>query len=170
MLLFVLCSSFAVVALIFSMRGASTTVESTPIILIVTAPPTPIRSNTLNTPTALPDTESLQPAATLPSLVLEGPTLAAVVFTPTPMPITVGSTIVVEGVDLQTLNVRDRAGVTGTSILFRAEEGERFSIVEGPTQADGFTWWRIQDPLNASRSGWAVSNYLSVLSTASEQP
>jgi hypothetical protein len=88
--------------------------------------------------------------------------LEAVQFTPTPIPIAVGIQIAVEGVDENMLNVRQAPGISN-AIVFRAEEESIFTITEGPMQADGFTWWRLQDPADATRTGWAVANYLRVL-------
>jgi hypothetical protein len=71
--------------------------------------------------------------------------------------------VVVVEVGDQELNVRNIPGVTESQIIFRSPEGTEFSIVDGPQQADGFTWWQIQDLTSAQR-GWAVANYLSVIS------
>ena len=92
-------------------------------------------------------------------LVMQGPTLAAVVFTATPEQISVGKTVEVVDVGDQQLNVRDMPGIVDVAISFRAPEGSRFIVGDGPSQADGLTWWRIDDP-SSGRSGWAASNYL----------
>lgn len=93
------------------------------------------------------------------ALVLSGPTLPAVIFTPTPQPIAIGITVQVISVGDQQLNVRERPGIVDVNIAFRAPEGTRFIIGDGPSQADGLTWWRLDDP-TTGRSGWAASNYL----------
>jgi hypothetical protein len=67
------------------------------------------------------------------------------------------------GVDADELNIRDKPGVIGSNVVARAREGSVFTIVEGPQQADGFTWWRIQDIQDPSRAGWGVANYLRVI-------
>jgi hypothetical protein len=36
-------------------------------------------------------------------------------------------------------------------------------VEDGPKDVDGFTWWYLVGPYDASRRGWAVSNYLSVV-------
>lgn len=91
--------------------------------------------------------------------VMQGPTLAAVVFTATPEQIGVGKTVEVVDVGDQQLNVRNTPGIVDVAISFRAPEGSRFIVGDGPSQADGLTWWRIDDP-SSNRSGWAASNYL----------
>ncbi len=76
--------------------------------------------------------------------------------------------VVVANVGDQELNVRDVAGVTTSEVLFRSAEGTEFSIIDGPQQADGFTWWRIQDPIT-QQLGWAVANYLQVFEAGAGQ-
>jgi hypothetical protein len=130
---------------------------SAPELVIRTAPPELLRApgagSVIGTPISAID------VAPVTNFSMSGPTLPAIVFTPTPQPIVIGRTVIVVDVDDQQLNVRDIAGIVGTSIVFRAPEGTRFLIGDGPVQADGLTWWRIDDP-SLNRSGWAASNYL----------
>lgn len=162
MLVGVLVVSFGLVGLVFLLGNPTGIVDdATPIIRIITAEPTLANSQQLPTAQS-PATQVISGASVPSNLSLEGPTLEAVQFTPTPIPITVGAQIAVEGVGENMLNVREAPGI-GNAIVFRAEEEAIFTIVEGPSQADGFTWWRLQDPSNATRTGWAVSNYLRVL-------
>jgi hypothetical protein len=42
-------------------------------------------------------------------------------------------------------------------------DAEVFQITEGPVSAEGFTWWRLSASYDATRTGWAVQNYLSVV-------
>ncbi len=159
MLFIVLGLSFAAVLVILGLGGASAGDEA-PTVRIITAEPSSTPANTapLITPTAL-----LLPTSEAPGqLALQGPTLAPVEITPTPASVEIGQIIVVEGVGDQLLNIRDKAGVQGSTVLLRANDGEIFSVVDGPSQADGFTWWRIQDPADSNRAGWAVANYLIV--------
>lgn len=95
-----------------------------------------------------------------PNFQLQGPTLPPIAISPTPVPMGVGVQIEVIDVGDQQLNVRNEAGIFGTEILFRADEGERFRVIGGPVQQDNFTWWQIQDAANAARTGWAASQYL----------
>ncbi len=163
MLIGVVIVSLGLVGLVMLLgNSAGLLTEPTPIIRIITAEPTRLAGNLPPTAEA-PATQIIADGNAGTSLVLAGPTLAAVEFTPTPVPITLGSTVIVEGVDAQTLNVRDVASITASTIIFRALEGERFTIIEGPVQGDGFTWWRIRDANDATRQGWAVSNYLRVI-------
>lgn len=124
----------------------------------------------LSVAAALTPAASLEPITGRPQVTFQmsGPVLPTPVLTPTPEIIAIGKTIIVIDVGAQQLNVRDRAGVNGTTIVFRAPEQSQFVIAEGPVQADGLTWWRIQDPTNATRTGWAASNYLQALPSEPE--
>jgi hypothetical protein len=137
--------------------------EPTAIIRVITAPPQTGNSAIVAPTTNRPATEIIAGGQSPGSLALQGPTLEAVRFTPTPVAIQIDSLVVVDGVDLQKLNVRDAPTISGSSVVFRADEGTQFRIVNGPRQADGFTWWQIQDPNSLTRSGWAVANYLRVV-------
>ncbi len=165
MLVGVLVVSFGLVALVYLLGNPTGTVDSaTPIIRIITAEPTSATAQQLPTAQS-PATQVVTGGSAPSSLALDGPTLEAVQFTPTPAPIAVGIQIAVEGVNENMLNVRQAPGISN-AVVFRAEEESVFMIAEGPTQADGFTWWRLQDPNDPTRSGWAVANYLRVLPTA----
>jgi hypothetical protein len=162
MLIVVLVIAFSIVGLVVTLGANQPSLATTPIIRIITAVPTLPNGNAGVVATSAPliqvggNNSSEQQA-------LAGPTLEAIAFTPTPIAVTVGSTVAVAGVEQEQLNVRDNAGVQGTTILFRAIEGTNFVVVEGPAQADGFTWWKIQNALDPSQSGWAVANYLQVV-------
>lgn len=105
-------------------------------------------------PTPIPQA---QPSATVPL--------------PTPIPspslppgeFDIGVSVEVVGVDVNGLNVRSSPGYTG-SRLFLAAEHEVFMIVGGPQSADDLEWWKIQDPNDPSRTGWAARNFLAVVS------
>lgn len=43
---------------------------------------------------------------------------------------------------------------------YLALPNEVFKVENGPTIADGFTWWFLVDPADSNRNGWAVENYL----------
>lgn len=95
--------------------------------------------------------------------VMQGPTLPPPNITPTAEPLDVGRTVVVVAVGVQQLNVRDQPGVIGTSVAFRAPEGSRFTVTDGPQLVDGLSWWRIRETGSSARSGWAAANYLQVV-------
>lgn len=103
-------------------------------------------------PTAIPQ---VQPEATVPL--------------PTPIPspslppgnFVIGARVAVVGVGANGLNVRSAPGYVGTP-LFLAYEDEVFALVDGPQNADGLEWWKLEDPNDPSRVGWAARNYLTV--------
>lgn len=45
-------------------------------------------------------------------------------------------------------------------IIYLGLEGEIFLVRTGPVEGDGYLWWELEAPLNASRRGWAVSQFL----------
>lgn len=163
MLFAVLIVSFAIVGAIYLLGASGVGLGNpTPIIRIITAAP-PESQQVLQPTVQAPSTQVISGQNPPSNLQLQGPTLEAIQFTPTPASIRIGSRVVVEGVDVETLNVRDSAAINEQNINFRAFEGETFIVVEGSAQGSGFTWWRIQDPDDPTRVGWAVSNYLTVI-------
>lgn len=164
MLFTVVAAAAAIIVIVIGLGNNPPSVTPEPVILIITAPPEAYLQSSLQTaPTTSADTGSLTGNNPPSSLALDGPTLPAVQFTPTPVPLAVGVTAAVTGVDANQLNVRDNPGVNGTNILFRADEGTQFTIVGGPQQADGLTWWQIQSAQDATLRGWAASQYLEVV-------
>jgi hypothetical protein len=112
---------------------------------------------------ASPVPNQLVQTGTVPAFSLVGPTLPPVVISPTPENIAVGKAVVVSSEE-SGLNVRSAPGIQNER-LFVADDGEPFSVVDGPTQADGFTWWKIQSPNDPTRAGWAAAVYLELAST-----
>ncbi len=56
-----------------------------------------------------------------------------------------------------------RAGPTlNANVNYLAVPNEVLKVTNGPTIADGFTWWYLVDPTDETRNGWAVENYLAV--------
>lgn len=96
---------------------------------------------------------------------------SATVALPTPVPtqtlppgnFSIGTSVQVVGVGEAKLNVRSAPGLEGTLIM-RAEEGSFFAIVGGPQDVDGYEWWKIEDPDDPARVGWAARNFLMVTS------
>lgn len=164
MLVGVIIVSLGLVGGVYLLGGSSGFLaEPSPIILIVTADVNAINNNvSTQAIQQAPSTEIISGQNAPSSLELAGPTLAPVQISATPAAIRIGSVIFVEGVDLNTLNVRSVPSLTESAILFRAEELEVFNVIAGPDQSEGFTWWQIQDPTDINRIGWAVSNFLTV--------
>lgn len=159
MLVTVFVVAFGIIALVIGLGGGAQP-DGSPRIIIITAEP----SNTPSSPTveAAP-TNPLLPGSNsqgeLPIFALEGPTVPPVILSPTPLTITVGSTVTVNAQG--GLNVRAGAGLD-QNIMFNADNAEMFVVEDGPTQANGLTWWQIRDPIDSSRFGWAAADYLDV--------
>jgi hypothetical protein len=105
-------------------------------------------------PTAIPQA---MPSATVPL--------------PTPIPspslppgeFNIGVNVQVVGVGTSGLNVRSAPGYLGAPLFLGADQ-EVFAIVGGPQSVDDLEWWKIQDPDDPARTGWAARNYLMVVS------
>lgn len=111
---------------------------------------------------------ALAPAAATPfGLPGSSPATPPVLPTPIPSPslppgdFRIGAAVRVVGVGTSGLNVRSEPG-TGSSARFLAYDDDVFVLVDGPQSVNGLEWWRIEDPDDASRYGWAARNYLMV--------
>ncbi|MCL4561118.1 MAG: hypothetical protein M1281_10940 [Chloroflexi bacterium] len=115
--------------------------------------------------------------------VVPAPTLTPVLPTPTsiitptpgsttPIPppangsIAVGVYVQIKGTGGDGLRLRSDPGTNGVP-RFLGAESEVFHVESGPRQADGFTWWFLVAPYDKNRSGWAVSNYLTIIQNPS---
>ena len=157
MLLIVLGIAASIVMLLYTLGGGNAPAGE-PRVVIITAVPTEPPDPAQITEPAPTDPPAESGGIPLPTFALEGPTLPPIIFTPTPVAISIGATVIV---DAEGLNVRAAAGLDG-NVRFQPDEGDRFVIVDGPQQASGITWWQISDPDDTSRSGWAAADYLLV--------
>lgn len=92
------------------------------------------------------------------------PTATIPLPTPAPSPtlppgeLGIGISVQVVGVGPSGLNMRSAPGLQGTP-RFLAADGELFVIVDGPQSVDDMEWWRLEDPNDSSRFGWAARNF-----------
>jgi hypothetical protein len=166
MLFFVAAAVAGVVMLVLAL-GVRTPPLSTPRLEVLTADPSILARAVTPVADAAGDiSESGVQILSVPTVafVMDGPMLEPN-YSPTPISIVIGRTIIVVDVGDQQLNVRDNPGVLGTTVVFRAPESTAYIVVDGPLQADGLTWWKIQDPNQPNREGWAASNYLQPVPT-----
>ena len=165
MLFIVLLAIMAALALMMRLRESAPLPAAAPI-EIVTAGDTLDNRELISTPqpgTAATSANEVIIARTTPaSIALTGPAVATVIVTNTPVPLALGMQVAVFNVGADELNVRNQPSVFGSQVLFRAPAGTRFDIIDGPRQADGYTWWQLHDPA-FQVSGWAVARYLQAL-------
>jgi hypothetical protein len=103
------------------------------------------------------------------------PTALEVFLTPTPTPapelteggIGIGVFVQITGTGGDGLRLRSGPG-TGNPHNFIGMDEEVFAVKDGPKPSDGFTWWYLEAPYDASRSGWAAGEYLSVVPNSNE--
>jgi hypothetical protein len=81
---------------------------------------------------------------------------------PPPGNISIDSYVQVTGTGGGGLRLREGPGLD-RAVRLLGEEGEIFLVVEGPQQADGYTWWYLEGPFDQSRRGWAAANFLRVV-------
>jgi hypothetical protein len=100
------------------------------------------------TPTVTPSPAVSVENIETPSVVIEG--------------ITVGTVVQIVETGGLGLRLRANPGTVGT-IQFVGQELELFAVVNGPVEQDGYVWWYLESPYDASRSGWAAASYLMVI-------
>jgi hypothetical protein len=62
------------------------------------------------------------------------------------------------------LRLREAPGTTSKA-LFLGMESEVYKVDDGPNELDGYTWFHLVAPYDASRNGWAASKFLSLVPT-----
>jgi hypothetical protein len=79
--------------------------------------------------------------------------------TPLPGEISIYAFVQITGTDGEGLRLREQPGLVGEP-LFLGFDTELFQVIDGPVQADGYTWWHLLAPYDETRSGWAASDFL----------
>lgn len=115
------------------------------------------------------------PAEVTPALtMIHAPTQTPVPAAPTATPtitttarvvlpegeIGVGIYVQVSGTEGAGLRIRSEPGLS-SSVNFTALDAEVFLVIDGPVEADGYTWWRLEAPYDQTRSGWSAGDFLS---------
>jgi len=136
---------FASFAFILIRRPAAPPPDLTPASAILTIIPAPT-----STPHAQPPTLTPFPPT---------PTTSP---TPAPGQFAVGVYVLVTNTGGEGLNIHADPSINA-KVIFSGNDAEVFQITEGPASAEGFTWWRLSASYDATRTGWAVQNYLSVI-------
>jgi uncharacterized protein YgiM (DUF1202 family) len=81
------------------------------------------------------------------------PVIAVATGTPEPDTLHEGGTAIVSTTSGDSLNMRTAAGVD-FQIRTKLARGTQVTILEGPVEADGFSWWRVKEPSGVE--GWVV--------------
>ncbi|MBG0784040.1 MAG: hypothetical protein H0S79_02950 [Anaerolineaceae bacterium] len=74
----------------------------------------------------------------------------------------VGIYVQVSGTDGAGLRMRSEPGLSGT-VNFTALDAEAFLVIDGPVEADGYTWWHLEAPYDQTRNGWSAGDFLTPL-------
>ena len=103
------------------------------------APPIPTAVVVLRTASPLPTRTPILPTAT-----------------PTPLPPTATPVVLRQGsiaiVVIDALRARKEPSLK-SAVLVTFRKDEKLSILEGPQEADGFVWWRVE---GQGKSGWSA--------------
>ena len=109
-------------------------------------------------PTATP---VILPTATAPL----PPTSTPTPRTGAPKQFAAGQLVEVFGTEGEGLRIRDNPTLAAR-ILLLGLESEVFEVAEGPVEADGYTWWRLINPFDTSKQGWAADLFLRALESS----
>jgi hypothetical protein len=137
-----LCAVIAIGALIALRPIRGDEAVQVPLV-VVTVTPTPIA-----------------PTATLRPTDVPQPTPAP---TATPEGLFAGGEAIVSGTG-SALRLRSDPGLQSTTLKTVAD-GTRLKVLEGPREADGLRWWRLQDQSDGAE-GWAAETYLTPAATS----
>ncbi len=72
---------------------------------------------------------------------------------------TIGNFVQVSGTGGNGLRLHESAGVS-SPVKYIALEAEVFTVKDGPVEADGYSWWLLEDPYTENATGWGAANYL----------
>lgn len=114
------------------------------------------------TPSPMPVATSAEAALVAPT---ETPTVVLQIIEPTatplllptdtPIPQTTGLASGAKALITAPAGLNMRVSPTsGAQLVVRLGSGQRVTVLEGPTQAEGFTWWRIDD--GQGKTGWVA--------------
>jgi len=98
----------------------------------------------------------------LPSATFEPPTPTVVLPTEPPLEpsqpeIGPGATVVVKGTEQEGLHLRSEPS-TQSKVVVTLKEGTAVTVLEGPEDASGFVWWRVET--KAGKKGWGAADWL----------
>jgi hypothetical protein len=154
LVMFLLGLALILVFLVFRQPLSTRTPAPEPTVLLTEG--SPVLPTFTPGPTATPlATET--PIVTAGAVLTESATVPA---EPTG-PIAVGATAEIANTESQGANLRGAAS-TSAEIVQLLGEGTRLTVLEGPTSADGFEWWRVQ-VADSETAGWVAAPFLRVM-------
>lgn len=108
---------------------------------------------------------TMVPMPTATPLAAGVPTFDPYASTPTPtlMPgqISIGAYVQISGTQGEGLRIRSQPGLEGKQ-LFLGFDTEAYVVMDGPTELDGYTWYKVAAINDETRVGWAASNFLTL--------
>ena len=78
--------------------------------------------------------------------------------------IALGMYVQISGTGGDGLKMRVGPGMKSDT-LFLGMEAEVYQVKDGPKNVDGYTWWYLEAPYDATRKGWAASKYLTIVAS-----
>lgn len=124
--------------------------------IVETPTPTATLQPTQPPPTGLPSVPPTSPPPTQGVPTAVSSPIPTVVPTP-PSGIAVGIRVRVIGTGADKLRLRSGPGLTYTTVTL-VNDGHEFQVLEGPQEASGYQWWRLED--TDGTIGWAAANWL----------
>lgn len=70
-----------------------------------------------------------------------------------------GELVLISGTGGEGLRLREAPSLNA-AVRLVALESEVFEVIEGPVAADGYHWWRVTNPYDRSKEGWAADRFL----------
>lgn len=141
----------ALVLIIRALRAEPEAVPAAEITAENTAVPGAVSTSTAISVIIPTEVVTPTPTVELPGLVTPSP----VVFTE----IAPGAQVVVQGTLGQGLNLR-ASPTTLARLVGSARDGNTLTVLEGPQQADGYTWWKVKTA--DGKEGWAAGKFLAL--------
>jgi hypothetical protein len=122
-----------------------------------TAPPTPGMSGLLAVVTVIPAPSATAAPAATATFDPYAPTPTIVVGQ-----ISIGTYVQISGTQGQGLRIRSQPGLNGKQ-MFLGFDTEVYTVVDGPRELDGYIWYSLAAINDQTRTGWAASNFLTVI-------
>lgn len=133
------------------------------LLMLITAVSIGLTSPRQNSPIGfVPADLTVIPASTATSSAPPTPTIDPFAPSPTPTGLAVGNYAQITGTEGQGLRIRATPGLDG-DFVFLGYDSEVFVIQDGPQTVDGYVWWYLVTPYDATRAGWAAADFLTFI-------